>query len=68
MLVFGFNLYLIAFQKTIHERKDLTACTLIDNLVNEWGGEIILGTGLIQITEVHTYVNHSLLFVDQNRI
>jgi hypothetical protein len=51
MLVFGFDLYLIVSRKTIHERKDLTTCTFIDNLVNEWGGEIILWTGLVQIME-----------------
>jgi hypothetical protein len=54
MLVFGLNLYLIVSRKTIHERKYFTAYALIDNLVNEWGGEIILWRGLVQITEVHT--------------
>jgi hypothetical protein len=68
MFIFGINLYLIVSRKTIHERKYLTACTLIDNLVNERGGEIILWTGLVQILEVHTYVNCSLLFVDRNGI
>jgi hypothetical protein len=64
MLVFGLNLDLIVSQKTIHERKYLTACAFIDNMVNKWGGEIILWTGLVQIMEVRTYMNPSLLFVD----
>ena len=65
MLVFGLNLYQVVSRKTIHERKYLTACTFIDDLVNEWGGEIILWTSLIQIMEVRTYTNRFLLFVDQ---
>jgi hypothetical protein len=64
MLVFGLNIYMIVSQKTIHERKYLTACAFIEDLVNEWGGEIILWTCLIQIMEVRTYANRSLFFVD----
>jgi hypothetical protein len=51
-----------------NENKYLATYAFIDNLVNEWGGEIILWKGLIQITEFHTYVNRSFLFVDQNRV
>jgi len=67
-MVVGINLYLIVSRETIHERKYLTACTFIKNLINKWGGEIILWTRLIQIMEVHTYMNRSLLFVDWNGI
>jgi hypothetical protein len=57
MLVLGINLYLIVSLETIHERKDLTAYTFIDDLINEWGGEIILWPCLVQIMEVRTYAN-----------
>jgi hypothetical protein len=68
MLVLGVDLYLIVSRETIHERKDLAAYAFIDNLVNKWGGEIILWKGLVQIMEVRTYVNRTLLFVDWNVI
>ena len=68
MLVFGFDLYLTVSQETIHERKYLAAYAFIDNLVNKWGGEIILWISLVQIIEVCTYVNCTLLFVDWNGI
>jgi hypothetical protein len=55
-------------KKTIDERKDLIAYTFIDDLVNEWGSEIILWIDLIPMMEVHTYTNRSLIFVDRNGI
>ena len=61
-------MYLVVSQKTIHERKDLATRAFIDNLINEWGGEIMLWIGLIQITEVHAQVNHALFLVNLNRI
>jgi hypothetical protein len=68
MLVLRLNLYLIVSQKTIHEREDLTICAFIENMVNEWGREIILWIGLVQIMKFCTYMNRSLVFVDQNSI
>jgi hypothetical protein len=35
MLVLGFDMYLIISRETIHEKKDLTACAFIDNLVDK---------------------------------
>jgi hypothetical protein len=47
VLVFGFDLYLIISQKTIHETKGLATCTFIDYLVNEWCGKISFWTDLV---------------------
>jgi hypothetical protein len=68
VLFFGFDLYMIVSQKTIHEIKGLANCAFIDYLVNKWHGEIILWTSLVQIMEVHTYTNRTLFFVDWHGI
>ena len=58
MLVLRFNLYLIIPKKAIHEGKNLATCTLIQNLINKWCGEIVLRTGMIQIMDsVHMRID-----------
>ena len=47
MLALRFNLYLIISEKVVHEGKNLTTRTLIQNLINKWCGEIVLRTGTI---------------------
>jgi hypothetical protein len=64
VLVFGFYLYLIISQKTIHEIKGLATYAFIDYMVNKWCGEIIFWTGFVQIMEVRTYTNCTLFFVN----
>ena len=64
MLVLRFNLYLIISGKAIHKGKHLASCTLIQNLINKWCGEIVLRTSMIQIMEISTYADHSLLVVN----
>jgi hypothetical protein len=68
VMVFRFDLYFIISQKTIHERKGLATCTFINDLVDERCGEIIFGTGLAQIMEVGTYMNHDLFFIDRHGV
>ena len=68
MLVLRFNLYLIVSEKSIHKGKNLATCTLIQNLINKWCGEIVLRTGTIQIMEISTYVDRSLLLVKWNGV
>jgi hypothetical protein len=68
VLVFGLYIYLILSGKNIHERKDLAAYAFIKNLVDKWSGEIIIWIGLVQIMEICTYTNHTLLFFDWNGI
>ena len=66
MLVLRFNLYLIISEKVVPKGKDLTTRTLIQNLINKWCGEIVLRIGTIQITEISTYADRSLLLVNRN--
>ena len=68
MLFLRYNLYLIISRKPIHKGKNLATRTLIQNLINKWCGEIVLRIGTIQITEINTYVDLSLLIIHQNRI
>ena len=65
MLVLGFNLYL---EKAVHKGKNLATCTVIQNIINKWCGEIVLRTGMIQITEISMYADHSLLLIHQNGV
>jgi hypothetical protein len=68
VLVFGFDLNLVISRKTIHERKGFTTRTFINDLVDEWCGKIIFGTCLIQITEVGTYTNRAVFFIDRHGV
>ena len=68
MLVLRFDLYLIVSGKAIHKGKNLATCTLIQNLINKWCGEVVLRIGTIQITEISTYVDFSLFLFHQNRV
>ena len=68
MLVLGFNLNLIIFGETIHKGEYIASRTLIQNMINKWCGKIVLMTGMIQIMEIGTYADHSLLLINRNRI
>ena len=61
MLVLRFNLYLIVSEKVVHKGKNLTTRTLIQNMINKWCGEIVLGIGMIQVMEISAYTDRSLL-------
>ena len=63
MLVLRFNLYLFVSGKTVHKGKNLATRILIQNLINKWCGEIVLRTCTIQVTEISTYVDRSLLLI-----
>ena len=68
MLVFRLNLYPIISEKAVHKGKNLVTCTLIQNLINKWCGEIVLRIGTIQITEISTYADRSLLLIHRNGV
>ena len=68
MLVLRFNLYLIIPRKAVHKGEHLATCTLIQNLIYKWCGEVVLRTGMIQITEISAYVDHSLLLIHRNGV
>ena len=66
MLVLGFDLYLIVSEKSIHKEKKLATYTLMQNMINKWCGEIVLRTSTIQIMEISTYADRSLLLIHSN--
>jgi hypothetical protein len=68
MLVLRLDLNLVVPEKTIHKIKDVTTCTFIDNLVNEWGWKNIFQESFVQVMKVHTHADHTLLFVDKNKV
>ena len=68
MLVLRFNLDLIIPEKAVHEGEHLTTRTLIQNLIYKWCGEVVLRTGTIQIVEISTYVDCSLLLIHRNGV
>ena len=68
MLVLRFNLYLIISKKSVHKGKYLATRTLIQYLINKWCGEIVFKIGMIQITEISTYADRSLLLINWNQV
>jgi hypothetical protein len=68
VLVLRFDLDLIISSKTIHERKGFTTGAFINDLIDEWGWIIIFWTCLIQITEIGTYTNRALFFIDRHGV
>ena len=68
MLVLGFDLYLIVSRKSVHKGKYVASRTLIQNLINKWCEEIVLRIGTIQIMEISTYVDRSLLLINWNGV
>ena len=68
VLVLKFDLNLIISRKIVHEREGLAIGTFNNYLVDEWCEKIIFWTCLVQITEVYTYTNRALFFIDRYRI
>jgi hypothetical protein len=68
MLILEFYLDLIIPKKTIHKRKDLTMCTFINNLVNEWGGKIIFSGNIFLYHEIPYTRGSYLFFFYRNKV
>ena len=68
MLVLKFNLYLIISKKSVHKREHLATCTLIQNLIYKWCGEVVLRIDTIQIAEISTYADRSLILIHWNGV
>jgi hypothetical protein len=52
----------------IHEGKSLVSGTVIDNLVDERGWKVVLGTRMVQITKVNADTNSALFFVNRDGV
>ena len=68
ILILFVDMDFVLTQKTVHEGKYFMASTCIDDLVDKRSGEVVFGTSQIQITEVSTHTNGSLLFINGNMI
>ena len=68
MLVLRFNLYMIISGKAVHKGEHLATHTLIQNLIYKWCGEVVLSIGTIQIVEISTYADLSLLLIHWNGV
>ena len=62
------DLDLIVAKETIHEGQSLVTDTFIDNLVNERGWKVVLGTNMVEITKVSADANNALFFVDRDNV
>jgi hypothetical protein len=58
------NLYLIVAVEPFHEGQGLMSDTLIDNLVDESGWEVVFGTSMVEIAKVSANANSALFFVN----
>ena len=63
VLVLRFNMDLIIPEKAVQKGEHLATCTLIQNMIYKWCGEVILRTGTIQIAEISAYSDCSLLLI-----
>lgn len=50
-------------RRFVHERKHFIPITLINDIIYKWSGEIGFLTKFIQIHEINSYTNCSLLFL-----
>ena len=66
--VFFFYLDLVVTGKSIHQGEGLMSGACIDDLVDEWCGEVVLGTCPIEIMEFYANTNSTLFFIHGNRI
>jgi len=68
VLVLGSDMDLIIPWETVHKRKNIATCTLINNFINERGRKVIFQACLAQIIKFHAYSNCAFLFVDGHKI
>lgn len=68
VLIFGFDLDLVIPGESIHKREDLISKIVIQYLINERRGIIILRTCLAQIPKISANVNFSILLIDCNQV
>jgi hypothetical protein len=68
ILICWMDLDLIVARETIHEGQGLMACTVIDNLVDERGWEVVFGTSMIEIMKVSADANSALFFVNRDGV
>ena len=68
MLILRLNLNLIISRKAVHKGEQLATCTLLQNMVYKWCGEVVLRIGTIQIAEISAYADRFLLPIHWNGV
>jgi len=68
MLISGCNIDLVIPRETVHKGKHFTSGTLVNELINEGCGEVILRTGLVDVTVINTDSNGTLFFIHRDDI
>jgi hypothetical protein len=68
MLIIGNNIDLIISRETIHQRKDFTSGTIVDNLIDEGGRKVVFRTSFVNIPIINAYVDCALFLVDWDKI
>ena len=64
VMIFFMDLDLVVSEKSVDEGEGLMSSTCIDDLVDEWGGEVVFGTCPIKIMKVCENANGTLfLFI-----
>ena len=66
--VFFLDLDLVVVEKYVHEGEGLMSGACIDDLVDERGGEVVLGTCPIEIMKFYVNTNGTLFFIHGNKI
>ena len=56
---------MIVAREAIHKGEDFSSSTIIDNLVDEWCGVIVLGTSAIDIPIINAYSDSALFLIDK---
>ena len=62
MLVIWEDVDFIIAREAVHKREDFAASTIIDDLIDEWCGIIVLGTSAIDISIINTNSDSALFF------
>ena len=68
MLVGGKYLNLIVVEKSIHERKNDTFSTIINDLIDVRGRKVVFWTSFVQVPKIDTKPNNSLFISNRNNI
>jgi hypothetical protein len=67
-LICWMDLNLVIAREPIHKGKCLMDDTIIDNLVNKIGWEVVFGTSMVEIMKVCVDTNNSLFFVHRDGV
>jgi hypothetical protein len=68
VLICWMDLNLIVAKEPIHKGQCLVANTIIDDLVDERGWEVVFGTSMVEITKVCVDANSAMFFVHKDGV